>query len=93
MSDEEFKRNVIECMNKLNYIASDEYLDSHSDQEIQLAYNSALFDFHFAVYCYREHGGRLDIINGAVTAGYLRYDTFDNIYPVRVVFVTEIQED
>lgn len=86
MSNDKWDRDVIERMKELNYIASRDYIDSHTREEIRSAYNSALFDFQIAVCRYRKHAGDLCVIDGSVIAEYMEYGTLDDIYPVNVIF-------
>lgn len=84
--DVDWAQEIIESANDVNEIATRDYLYSHTVEQVRLAYDTAMYDLYFAAYNYQRNGGQVDIDQGDIVGGWLRYGTIDDIRPVKVEF-------
>lgn len=86
MSKDEWKEEVIRSAGDVNRIATEHFLDTHSDSDIRDEYNSSLCGLYMAAYEYLLRGGYVKITVCDILVGYMRYGTHCDICSVVLNF-------
>lgn len=83
---DEWKEEIVRSAEDINRVATVDFLDTHSDNDIRDEYNSSLCGLYMAAYEYVLRGGYVKIVAGDVLASYMRYETRCDICPVTLKF-------